>query len=137
MAKVTLELEYDYDFTLIGVSCHSRDYKFCWLINSFLDLNFTRQDSIQLKTRNITSEFANYTYTDDNSRLAYTLLINRGTQGFLLPEQKQADYLIKIEGGLSHTEEAEIIKNIKKIDVVLTAFIIDVNSLKSKQNLIL
>lgn len=137
MAKVTLELEYDYDFTLIGVSCHSRDYKFCWLINNFLDLNFIRQDSIQLKTKNIASEFANYTYTDDNSRLAYTLLTNRGTQGFLLPEQKQADYLIKIEGGFSHTEEVEMIKKIKRIDAVLTAFIIDVNSLKSKQNLIL
>ncbi|MDQ3193035.1 MAG: IPExxxVDY family protein [Bacteroidota bacterium] len=137
MAKVTLELEYDYDFMLIGISCHARDYKFCWMINKLLELNFVRQDSLELKTKNITSEFALYTCFDEDKHLEYTLLSNKGINGVLLPEQKQADYLFKVEGGFSRSQVTELIKEIKKIDAVLTAFNIDVNSLKSRQNLIL
>ncbi|HET6245461.1 MAG: IPExxxVDY family protein [Bacteroidetes bacterium] len=137
MAKVTLELEYDYDFILIGISCHARDYKFCWMVNKSLDLNFARQDSLSLKTKNMTCEFAHYTFFDEDKHLEYTLLSNKGANGFLLPEQKQADYLLKIEGGFSAFQATELINKIRNIEAVLTAFNIDIENLKSRQNLIL
>ena len=46
--KYTLLEEYDYDFTLIGISCHAKDYRICWSINQRFGYDFD-----QLTTRNL------------------------------------------------------------------------------------
>ena len=42
--KYTLLEEYDYDFTLIGISCHAKDYRICWSINQRFGYDFEKQE---------------------------------------------------------------------------------------------
>ena len=49
--KLTLDIEYDYEFILIGISCHSRDYKLCWAINKQQGFNFIKEAEIELTTK--------------------------------------------------------------------------------------
>ncbi|MBA3898939.1 MAG: IPExxxVDY family protein [Bacteroidetes bacterium] len=137
MAKFTLDIEYDYDFNLIGLCCHARDYKICWSINNYLGFDFTRQDNLKLITKVSTSEFSFFYYEDEDAQQEYSLISNRGTGGLLLPEQKQADYFLKLSGPVSNKQMERLIGKLKELDIIITAFPIEVEHLKSKQNLLL
>jgi hypothetical protein len=55
---------------------------------------------------------------------------------FLIPEHKQMNYFFVIKGELEEQAVQHMVKQIKEIDMVLTAIPIDVTQLKSKHNLI-
>ena len=42
--KHSLDDEVEYDLVLIGISCHEKDYRLCWGINSVVDFNLERAD---------------------------------------------------------------------------------------------
>jgi hypothetical protein len=44
--KHLLVEEYEYDFSLLGICCHEKDYRLCWAVNSTLDLNLTKSGKI-------------------------------------------------------------------------------------------
>ena len=77
-----------------------------------------------------------FEYIDEENYREYFVLGNRNESARLIPEQKQADYFLLVKGSLSQAEKADIMQGLKNIQMVLTAFEIDVNELKSKQNLI-
>ena len=137
--KLTLDIEYDYEFILIGISCHSRDYKLCWAINKQQGFNFIKEAEIELSTKKnqTATSFSRFSFVDEDKRLNYILISNKGTNDYLIPEQKkQADYLIKIEGSMTEMELHEFINELKQIDIIQLAFKIDIEELKSKQNLL-
>ncbi len=137
--KLTLEIEYDYEFILIGISCHCRDYKLCWAINKQLGFSLTKDADMELpiKKNQMATVFSRFSHFDEDKRLSYMLISNKGTNDYLLPEQKKhADYLFKIEGNMSETEQQEFVSQLKQIDLIQLAFVIDVQELKSKQNLL-
>jgi hypothetical protein len=138
-SKLTLDIEYDYDFALIGISCHARDYRLCWSLNKFLYFNFLKVDDVAFTTKknqDITS-FSRYTYNDEDQRLEYTLLSNRGSNDYLLPEQKKlTDFILKIEGQIEEDKLKELINALNQLEIIQLAFNIEVDILKSKQNLI-
>lgn len=163
MAKHTLEIEYDYDFVLIGISSHEKDYRFCWALNNKLNLELVKQDSLEIKGKKQTtpSYFSFFTFDDADQFTEYSVLANfseskslttaentlfetagkpkdggQSENEFLIPEHKQMNYFFVIRGELENEEVDELIKQIKEIDIVLTAVRIDAKSLKSKQNLI-
>ncbi len=138
MTKFQLDVEYDYDFDLIGISCHSRDYRLCWALNQQLGTALAkREEDIDHKPRrqNEVSAHSFYEYQDEDDRVEYFLLANKSGSSMLVPEQKQADYLLLLRNNYV-VEIAELIARIKAIDIVLTAFRIEVDTLKSKENLI-
>ena len=55
---------------------------------------------------------------------------------YLIPEQKAVNYFLKINNTFNLNKEKQILNNIIKIPLVATAFSIDINQLKSKDNLI-
>jgi hypothetical protein len=137
MAKFTLDIEYEYDFGLIGISCHAKDYRFCWALNNVLKTDFLRIEDIVVKNKLKSVSFPHFIFNDEDLRIDYSVIANRGLEGYLLPEQKQADYLLMLSGSYSDEIINETLKKVKTITLVLTAFIIDVKGLKNKQNLIL
>ena len=163
MAKHTLEIEYDYDFVLIGISSHEKDYRFCWALNNKLNIELVKQESLEIKGKKQTtpSYFSFFTFDDADQFTEYSVLANfseskslastentlfetagkakdggQSENEFLIPEHKQMNYLFVIRGEMENEEVEELIKTLKEIDIVLTAVRIDVKSLKSKQNLI-
>jgi len=138
MTKFQLDVDYDYDFRLIGISCHARDYRLCWSLNNSLKLQLEKvhreNASEGLKKNGIAIESL-YTYFDEENHITYQLLYNKHNNSLLLPEQKMADFLLIIDG-MSEAKFDGLLKEVKQTDLVNTAFSIDVNSLKSKENLI-
>ena len=69
--------------------------------------------------------------------MEYFIIANRSEKGLLIPEQKQVDYFFIIRGEIENDKVMDMIRLIKESSLVQTAFRVDVNALKSKQNLIL
>ena len=138
MAKHKLDIEYEYDFHLIGISSHDKDYRFCWALNNTLHMEFERGKDIQIreKKNKEADNFSVYEYQDEEMYTDYFILVNRSGNAMLLPEQKQADFLLMVKGNMSEEEKSKLIKHIKEIPNVLTAFDIDPEKLKAKGNLI-
>ena len=138
MTKFQLQVDYNFDFRLIGISCHARDYRLCWALNNHLEIQLEKvhreNASSGLKKNGIAIESI-YSYYDEENHSAYQLLYNKHNNNLLLPEQKLADFLLIIDQ-LNDEHFENILKKIKEIDLVNTAFVIDVNTLKSKENLI-
>ena len=136
--KYTLDEEYEYDFRLIGISCHEKDYRICWGLNNGLRLSLAKEEKgieVLIKKTNEFSKHAVYSYFQEDTENEFTLLNNRSKTGYLVPEQAHADYLFMIKESYDVNIIA-LISKIKSIPFVLTAFEVKVGNLKSKENLI-
>lgn len=163
MGKHTLDIEYDYDFVLIGISSHEKDYRICWALNQKLNIELAKQDSLEIKDKKekTPSFFSFFSFEDEDAFAEYSVIANfsesksmvltentlfedsdasrskyKGDNNLLIPEQKQMNYFFVIRAEMENEEVDELIKKIKELDIVLTAIRIDAKSLKSKQNLI-
>jgi hypothetical protein len=133
MSKTRLKIKYDYDFCLIGVVSSEKDFRFCWMLNNQLGQKFA-------KTEDLVSSAGNhslYTYNDENTLQEYYLIVNKSDTGKLLLEEHQhTDYFVVIKGEISDEEKKYFAEQIKKLNSVSASYLIDVESLKSKHNLI-
>jgi hypothetical protein len=138
MNKFKLTIEYDYDFTLVGISCHEKDYRIAWALNNKLktELKKTEDLKIELKKNTSPTLFPFYEYIDEEAFREYFLIGNRGGKGMLIPEQKQVDYFLMIRGSYTDADKNNLLKQLKDINIVLAAYDIDANQLDSKQNLL-
>ncbi len=136
MPKLTLDLVEDYDFTLIGVVCHSKDYKLAFEFNKLLGFDFIREQDFELKLKEETSYFAFFCHIDEENHLEYYLIANKGSFGKLVPEEKIADYFLIVKGDLDSDEEKDVLQKVNEVKPILKAYLIEVGDLKSKRNLI-
>ena len=138
MNKFKLDIEYDYDFTLFGISCHEKDYRICWALNNKLRLEFKKVQDIESKEKKKkeNTKYPLFEFIDEEAHREYFIIGNRSDSALLIPEQKHADYFLMVRGNFNDAEKEILLKNIKSIQIILTAFEIQPNELKSKQNLI-
>ncbi|PWK20398.1 IPExxxVDY family protein [Xanthomarina spongicola] len=155
--KLSLEDFFDEaDFTLIGIHTSIEDYRLAYLLNTKLNLNLKRrkkdldfsntskfpifewEDNKQLNTWNLVSNICKI--ETNNPVIGNSLFNDTGkvTETFyLLPEFKKVNYILKInDDQLSSKKNQRIVSQIQDIAHIVTAYIIDVNQLKSKNNLI-
>ena len=138
MAISKLEVEYSYDFCLLGVVSNEREYKLAWQINQKFNLELTKQSDISLDFLNKNKLLiSNFLFETDYT--TFRLLKNKSwdvkdnKRPYLLPEMKETDYLLQIEGEYN---QADILASLRSIPNVIHVFNIDVHSLKSKENLL-
>ena len=138
MTKYQLEVDYDYDFILIGISCHVKDYRMCWGLNQKFGFALEKlEEDIEIRHRGgkASSFHSVYSYYNEENHTEYNLVLNKSTSGALVPEQKLADYFMIVRNNFDDSID-ELISRIRAIDFVQHAFEVDVESLKSKQNLL-
>lgn len=133
-----LEVEYEYDFILVGISSHEKSHRVAWGLNSSLEIDLAKTDpyKLELKKGDPVSEFSHYTWEHPDFEATYSLLSNKGTHGLLVPEQHQADYFLLAQGPFTEEDEREMISSLRGVPFILMAYRIDPQVLKSKQNLI-
>ena len=79
MTKHQLLVDFDYDFLLIGIVCHQRDYRLTWAINKAFNIELVRLPDdleIPLPKSEKTSEHALYHFFDEESHCIYSLVEN-------------------------------------------------------------
>lgn len=137
MSKKILRIDYNFEFSVIGISSSVRDYRLCWFINNALPLKFSRIGDLL-----IYSEFGEESYHSCfkfkmvNSETDLYLLSNKSGNAYIIPERKETDFFIISTEYLNDDDQKEFIQLLNKIDIVQSSYPIDPNSLKSKENLL-
>ena len=134
--RFRLEVDYEYDFILIGISSHEKSHRVAWGVNQVLELDLNRGEPFQiaLKKNEAPSGFIRYKWDHPDFEATYTLLSNKGTHGLLVAEQHQADYFLIVDGPFTKEDEQEMVGQLRTLPFILMAYRIDPQVLKSKQN---
>ncbi|WP_111308873.1 IPExxxVDY family protein [Confluentibacter sediminis] len=143
-------------YTLIAIHCTVEDYRLAYLLNDYLKIHLTRKPS-DLDYNNGKSTFSIFEWEDPKYLITWNLVHNvckselyqkanqhslfdseeKITKTFyLIPEYKRVNYFLKIDDEFNDNKEKYIIDTILKIPQISTAYSIDGNQLKSKNNLI-
>jgi hypothetical protein len=139
LGKLTLKYKPDLDFVLIAITAPLKDYRFCFKLNKQLNIQFYRLDELSLHTYpdEPLSYFSRYHYHLAESETDFYLLVNKGSEGFLIPEMNNVDFFILIKNYIDNNESLEqFISGINKIPEVQVAVEVDPRKLKSNENLI-
>jgi len=142
-------------YTLIGIHCTIEDYRLAYLINKHLGVNLIRRP-LDLDYNDGKSSFSIFEWKDEKllinwnlvsnvcktlsyQQVSYESLFNNQEQitrkTYLLPEYKRVNYFLKIDGNCLN-EEKHILNKILNIPQIITAYSVDINQIKSKDNLI-
>jgi hypothetical protein len=128
------------DTALIGISSALPLYRFCWLLNTYFGLNFTREPEMDVKVpgkkNNPDLYFAVYQYvcpTGPYTDILYGLKANDKT---LLPEVKQLDYLWMLRSASPQKDAATYINYLRTMPDVQLASVLQPAQLKNVNNLL-
>ena len=155
--KLILDNVFDeVSYTLIGIHCMLEDYRVAYLLNKYLEISLTRKSS-DLDFSNGNSAYAIFEWEDRKHLTTWNLIANifkkeefketsysslfSSKESLiktynLLPEYKQVNYFLKIDNEYNLKEEKYILNRILRIPQIVTAYSVDANQLKSKENLI-
>lgn len=139
MNRTILKYELDLDFVLIAITAPLKDYRLCFKVNRELQLDLRRVDDLELffNTPEETCFFSHYHFIAADTETAFTLLANKGSEGFLIQEMKQVDFFLLIHNYIDSNELREVISGLNRIPEVAVAAEVDPRKLKSKENLII
>lgn len=137
MKKIKLTYSPDYEFILIGISCHENDYRLAWSINNDLDLTLSKKDDIKIfnKKYSETQNFSVFSHNDETNLTLYNLISNRCKNGFLIKDYNKFDYFLQIYGELSESDINEILNKMKRNNDIIIAGMLDLRKIKSIERL--
>ena len=126
-------------FTFVGISCHLIDYRFIYELNKQLDFNFVKEKDFPGLSTNSdkSSSFSFYHYYDEDQRLAYFLLSNRGLDGLLFPGLKESDFILVIEGVFRNPKKETFLTSLRQVPKILMAYEIKHTSLKNTESFLM
>lgn len=146
------------DYELIAIHSSLEDYRLAYFLNKNLRLLLEKcPDDIEVTQRGTEGSFSRFIYEDPENDMVWNLMHNKtvtvttqqnesslfGETGidvvtgvYLLPEFKKVDYILKVENTSSFFNTKEVVENLLKVSHITTAYTINHNKLKSKNNLI-
>lgn len=150
--KLTLDCEFDHDYTLIAINSTLEEYRLVYFLNKFLKLRLACQPK-GLSFTDKNCAFSLYSYNCSASYSEYALLANKQHYAsdqvaenelfteqthvnYLIDEKKDVDFFLKINDGQNKLSTPRLLNKIKEIPGVLTGYSINPESLKSKDYLI-
>ena len=125
MAKQLLRVELDTSFSLFGISCHLKDFRFAWTINKTLSVDF-KKSKPYIKGNDL--EFSQYEHQLDLDTIY--LFANKSQDGFLITKKKQVDYWILFHNTIDEKTVSHFVSTIRKTQSVLAVFEEENNQIK-------
>ncbi|AXG74001.1 IPExxxVDY family protein [Flavobacterium arcticum] len=148
------------DYELIAIHSSIEDYRLAYFINQNLHLLLEKsRKDISVKSAKAESCFSRFIFEDADTDITWNLIQNKSsttvaqqknvpislfseaeiditTSSHLLPELKKVDYILKVENKPSFFMPSTLINKLLGIKHITTAYTIEHNKLKSKNNLI-
>lgn len=148
------------DYHLIAIHTSLEDYRLAYFINQKLPINLGKnKNEIQINIKEGETKFSRFYYHDVEKGISWNLIQNKNeviqqkndtrqnnlfsninmevsTKVYLLPEFKKADYFLKIENIEDDLNVTHIQALLNTIDNISTAYTVETNKIKSKNNLI-
>jgi len=136
--KKFLKFEIDLDFVLIAVTTSLKDYRACYLINKCLNFNFCKGEDLAVDIYRGAEPvyFSIYHYSWENTETDFYFIANKGTDGYLIPEMRKADYFIMIKNYIDDEDVDRIVSTVNRIPEIVAAVKIDPKKVKSRENLL-
>ncbi|MDI1316769.1 IPExxxVDY family protein [Flavobacterium sp.] len=157
--KLHLEEYNEIDYQLIAIHTSLEDYRLAYYINQNLPIILKKSNStIQINNKDGESQFSRFIFEDEKASVYWNLIQNKnnilvGTQTlnqglfaetnnkfstkiYFIPEFKKVDYFLKIENTETAIDILEITNHINKIDRISAVYAVNVENIKSKNNLI-
>lgn len=145
-------------YHLLAIHSPLEEFKMAFLLNMNLQLSLKRAAvDVDFNHGDVQALYPLYSYNELAKYRTYHLFKNKfkgsvkkvvssgslfieeeiSTQlTYLIPEYKKVDYFFKIEDDLEKEIVQDLLNAISRIPRVITTYIVDVNQLKSKNNLI-
>jgi hypothetical protein len=156
--KLHLEEFDEIDYQLIAIHSSLEDFRLAYYINQNLPINLKKENcNIQISNKEGETQFTRFVF-EDSKDIVWNLVQNKNdvfvpsqssnqglfaetnnkfsTKIYLIPEFKKVDYFLKIENGEVNIDVSKITNCIKKIERVSTVYAVEVEKIKSKNNLI-
>ena len=157
--KLVLDEEMDEPYTLVAIHCSEEEYKLAYLLNVQLGTRFKRRSKdLDFSSNGLLVTYPMYDFEDIQKHNSYHLVANRcrfedtalqssiglfatdvcekAKTHYLLPEFKKVDYILKIYSDFEALSLRKIISEINEIKQVISAYTIEMDDIKSKNNLI-
>ncbi len=139
MKKRRLEVEYTYDFELLGISSSAKGFKLAWDINQLLAIRLVKLEDLSIEQKaGGSASYGCYGFESTHSKLR--LFRNKPNEtdlqkAFLVPEFPHMDFILMGQGEeyTQHNRLQEVLRNIPSVELV--AFL-PLAALKSKDNFI-
>ena len=80
--------------------------------------------------------FSLYQYHWEASETDFYFIANKGSEGYLVPEMRRADYFIMIKNYIDDDDLDKLINDLNKIQEIVAAVKIDPKKIKSRENLL-
>jgi len=149
--------EVDYD--LIAIHTSLEDYRLAYMINQQLPIILSKnKKNVEVISKFGEVLFSQFSFFDDTKEISWHLVQNKNEivnfkkstdrnlffnkeietvlKVFLLPEYKKVDYFLKIENDQNTVNIEFILKKLNTITNISTVYIVNPNTIKSKNNLI-
>jgi hypothetical protein len=119
---------------IIGISSHDNDYRVSWAINNQIGLNFSKSDNLDIRTvgAQLPNSFTSFAFFDIKTGYLFRLISNRCPGGFLSKDYRTIDYFLVIEGDVDPMHVHELVCQLKGVEIIHTAFVIDPASFGKK-----
>ena len=148
--KISVDF-YEDSFDLIALHSSLEDYALGYTLNNNLNSNFKRRHKDLEIYGQLTIPV--FEWKDDSNDRYWTLFTNKGikegeqigsdlfkdelsyTTYRMVPEYREVDYFLKIEQD-NHGNMEELVKKLLSIPKIITAYVVETDGLKSKNNLI-
>jgi hypothetical protein len=128
-----------FDFTIWGINSNMEDYRICLFLNQYLNWNLKRVHDIEFYSPQIKAakHFNAFKYKNEVDFYTLELIQNKNSGNILIPELKNIDFLFLLNGEADYFEKDEFISTLSNINGIQSVIPIEVNSLKSKHNLLI
>ena len=137
--KNKLEIEYSYNFELMGVRTSLKGYKLAWELNKILKINLVKQEDLVIHfKKDQTSSYDHYAFR--TTLTDFHLFRNRPNEAEnavpeLVPEFPHFDFIIMTQNEENMTDN-RLQEYLRAIPSVEWVTLIPLTSLKSKENFI-
>jgi hypothetical protein len=127
----------EYDFVLLAIISSLKDYRLCFELNKKLKLKFIRQSDLELKdARHNRSEFTFFRCRNSKTQEELILIMNKGSNGILIPEMKNVDYFMLIKNHPVAMIE-KLISGMNEIENISGVYALEPAELKSSENFLM
>lgn len=158
--KLVLDDDGEETFSLLAIHCSEEGYVLAYLLNKHLGFHLKRERlDLNYVNNGLETSFPLFQYENNVQYTAYNLVANKcksvaanvNSSGglfiddasektvitHLIPEYSKVDYFLKIHSEYENIVLRNVITEINDITRIISAYEIGVDSLKSKNNLIL
>ncbi len=147
------------EYNLIAIHTSLEDFRLAYFINKMLPINLSKsKNEVQINIKEGETHFSKFSFDDQENDIYWNLIQNKNevtrekkdnnlnlfanttlniaTKVYLLPEFKKVDYFLKIDNAEENIDLEKITSLLNTIERISTVYLIDINIIKNKNNLI-